>query len=100
MIASWRGGNGCLWFGLGILFGPFGLAFAFLAGEEQVPRGCCQKKVSRKALKCPFRQTIYSGLSGHLKTGHTWTLKNRPTEQNQNKTIYSLGGDVRANILV
>src|SRR5665811_628128 len=27
-------------------------------------------------------------LGGHLKTGHTWTLQNRPTEQNQNKNIY------------
>jgi VIT1/CCC1 family predicted Fe2+/Mn2+ transporter len=31
------------------------------------------------------------GLGGHLKTGHTWTLQNRPTERNQNKSIYTLG---------
>jgi len=30
-------------------------------------------------------------LGGHLKTGHTWTLQNRPTERNQNKSIYTLG---------
>jgi hypothetical protein len=29
-------------------------------------------------------------LGGHLKTGHTWTLQNRPTERSQNKTIYTL----------
>ena len=29
-------------------------------------------------------------LGGHLKTGHTWTLQNRPTERNQNKSIYTL----------
>jgi len=28
-------------------------------------------------------------LGGHLKTGHTWTLQNRPTERNQNKSIYT-----------
>jgi hypothetical protein len=28
-------------------------------------------------------------LGGHLKTGHTWTLQNRPTEPNQNKSIYT-----------
>jgi hypothetical protein len=28
-------------------------------------------------------------LGGHLKTGHTRTLQNRPTEPNQNKGIYT-----------
>jgi MFS family permease len=31
-------------------------------------------------------------LGGHLKTGHTWTLQNRPTGQNQNNNIYTLPG--------
>jgi hypothetical protein len=35
-------------------------------------------------------------LGGHLKTGHTWTLQNRPTERNQNKSIYTLREVVRA----
>jgi hypothetical protein len=30
-------------------------------------------------------------LGGHLKTGHRWTLQNRPMERNQNKSINSLG---------
>ena len=30
------------------------------------------------------------GLGGHLKTGHTRTLQNRPRELNQNKSIYTL----------
>jgi hypothetical protein len=30
------------------------------------------------------------GFGGRLKTGHTWTLQNRPMEQNQNKSIYTL----------
>ena len=35
---------------------------------------------------------ILRDLGGHLKTGHTWTLQNRPTERNQNKSIYTLRG--------
>ena len=37
-------------------------------------------------------------LGGRLKTGHRWTLQNRPTEQNQNKSIYTLVEVVGANI--
>jgi hypothetical protein len=38
---------------------------------------------------CTFTiQTRYA-LGGHLKTGHTWTLQNRPTERNQNNSIYT-----------
>jgi hypothetical protein len=37
-------------------------------------------------------------LGGHLKTGHTWTLQNRPTERNQNKSIYTLETVIRAII--
>ncbi len=40
---------------------------------------------------------ILRDLGGHLKTGHTWTLQNRPTERNQNKSIYTARGGVRAN---
>ncbi len=37
-------------------------------------------------------------LGGHLKTGHRWTLQNRPTEQNQNKIIYTLSAVTRATV--
>ena len=37
-------------------------------------------------------------LGGHLKPGHTWTLQNRPMEQNQNKSIYTLQEGARAII--
>ncbi len=30
------------------------------------------------------------GLGGHLKTGHTWPLQNRPTDQTQDKICYTL----------
>jgi hypothetical protein len=36
-------------------------------------------------------------LGGHLKTGHSWTLQNRPTERNQNKSIYTPWEGVQAN---
>jgi hypothetical protein len=29
-------------------------------------------------------------LGGHLKTGHTWPPQNRPTERDQDKSIYNL----------
>jgi hypothetical protein len=37
-------------------------------------------------------------LGGHLKTGHRRTPENRPTEPNQNKTIYTSRVGARANI--
>jgi hypothetical protein len=37
-------------------------------------------------------------LGGHLKTGHTWPLQNRPTELNQNKSIYNPATAVSASI--
>lgn len=55
VIASNRGGSGCLWFGLGILFGPFGLLFAFMAGDD---RKCphCKRGVAEGATRCPHCQ--------------------------------------------
>src|SRR5258708_22136647 len=32
---------------------------------------------------------IHPSLGGHLKTGHTWPLQNRPTKLSQNKSIYT-----------
>jgi hypothetical protein len=37
-------------------------------------------------------------LGGHLKTGQRWTLQNRPMEQNQNKSIYTVQEAILANI--
>jgi hypothetical protein len=34
-VAQSRGASGCLWFGLGVLLGPFGLAFAFASGTDR-----------------------------------------------------------------
>jgi hypothetical protein len=56
IVAGGRGGNGCLWFGLGLLFGPFGLAFSFAAGDD---RKCpqCMSNVHRDAQVCPKCQS-------------------------------------------
>src|SRR5579872_2791919 len=40
----------------------------------------------------------HESLGGHLKTGHTWTLQNRPMEPNQNKSIYTVQEAIQANI--
>jgi hypothetical protein len=37
-------------------------------------------------------------LGGHLKTGHTWPLQNRPTKLSQNKSIYNSSMAISANI--
>ena len=55
-VASQRGADGCLWFGLGVLFGPFGLAAAFVAGQN-VKCLCCQKRIHPEAEKCPHCRT-------------------------------------------
>lgn len=55
-VASSRGANGCLWFGLGFILGPFGLAASFAAGENiQCPS--CRQRVHPEAQKCPHCQT-------------------------------------------
>ncbi len=56
-VASNRGASGCLWFGLGVLFGPFGLAFSFAAGGNLWPCPVCRKKILEGALRCPYCQT-------------------------------------------
>jgi hypothetical protein len=43
---------------------------------------------------------VIKGLGGHLKTGHTWPLQNRPTELSQNKSIYNPAMAVSANIFL
>jgi predicted amidophosphoribosyltransferase len=52
VVASNRGADGCLWFVLGVLFGPFGLLFAFTAGQTKT---CppCQSQIPAKATRCP-----------------------------------------------
>jgi predicted amidophosphoribosyltransferase len=52
VIATNRNANGCLWFGLGVLFGPFALAFAFMAGpNRECPQ--CKSNIPESATRCP-----------------------------------------------
>jgi hypothetical protein len=54
LVASGKGANGCLWFGLGVLFGPFGLLFSFFAGGQKCPY--CKKGIHSDAIVCPYCQ--------------------------------------------
>jgi hypothetical protein len=52
MVAANKGLGGCLWFGLGILFGPFGLIFALVTPADQ--QGVETKALQSGAMKrCP-----------------------------------------------
>lgn len=55
-VAQSRGASGCFWFGMGVLFGPFGLAFSFASGTD---RRCpnCRERIHPEATRCPKCQT-------------------------------------------
>lgn len=61
LVASNRGGNGCLWFGLGVLLGPIGLACSFAGGSD---RQCpyCKSPIHQSAVKCPKCQGAFEEL--------------------------------------
>ena len=61
VVANNRRGSGCLWFGLGVLLGPFGLAGAFLFSGDDAFCPRCRKQVHTKAVKCPHCQSDLSG---------------------------------------
>jgi hypothetical protein len=67
-VASNRGADGCLWFGVGVLFGPFGLAFAFAAGAPTMECPRCRKRIATHATKCPYCQSDV-GRAAASKTG-------------------------------
>jgi hypothetical protein len=50
-VATNRGGNGVAWFIFGVLLGPIALLAAFLNGKN-CP--ACAKKISAKAIICPY----------------------------------------------
>lgn len=57
MVAESRGADyGRLWFFVGVILGPLGVALAFLAGS---PKICpyCKKRIHPEANKCAFCQT-------------------------------------------
>jgi hypothetical protein len=59
-IASNRGGSGCLWFVLGILLGPFGLALAWFASGSNTICYYCRKPIHPEAKKCPYWQSVFT----------------------------------------
>jgi hypothetical protein len=78
MIAGGRGQNGCLWFGLGVLFGPFALLFAFLVPRDTAVtdarelatgtmRKCpyCAELVRLEAIKCRYCASDIPALSSN-----------------------------------
>lgn len=58
IVASGRGGNGCLWFGIGVLLGPFGLILAFVVPGSTCPH--CKSKIHPQAAICGKCQTPLS----------------------------------------
>ena len=42
-----------------------------------------------RARLAELEKGLANGLGGHLKTGHTWSLQNRPTKLTQNKSNYT-----------
>lgn len=61
IVASNRGENGCLWFGLGVLLGPIGLAMAFTTGVR-CPK--CASRISKDAKVCPKCGHMIQGTVG------------------------------------
>jgi len=58
-----------------------------------------RRRFKRRELHDYFEEAMRGrGLGGHLKTGHTWSLQNRPTKLTQDKSIYNSTMVVLANI--
>lgn len=64
IVASNRGSNGCLWFGLGVLLGPFGFALAFASG---IRCANCASRISKQAKVCPNCGQEYTRGAGSQK---------------------------------
>jgi len=64
IVASNRGANGCLWFGLGVLLGPIGFALAFTTGAK-CPK--CASRISEDAKVCPKCGYAVHGITGTQK---------------------------------
>jgi len=80
LIGSQRGGNGCLWFGAGLVLGPIGLVLAFVVPGEKCPS--CKSNVHPEATVCPkcSREIPSGGSQPHGRSPEqydTWT-ENRP----------------------
>lgn len=57
LVVGSKGGNGCLWFVLGVLFGPFALLLALFDQGTQKQCRACKKFVDGEATRCPYCQS-------------------------------------------
>ena len=60
-VASNRGASGFLWFVLGMLLGPLGLALAFATGSKSGTCARCLKEVSWNAEACQHCGYVFEG---------------------------------------
>lgn len=58
VVASNRGGGGCIWFFIGFMLGPIGFALAFTVGKK-CPQ--CGSKASQDAEICPSCKHRFTG---------------------------------------
>ena len=74
IVGSNRGANGCLWFGLGVILGPIGVALAF-AANNGVVCSACRKQIHPEATKCPHCQSniIRDATTELVKCGACWS---------------------------
>jgi RNA polymerase subunit RPABC4/transcription elongation factor Spt4 len=75
VIATNRGGGGCAWFALGVLFGPFAFAFAFTVGKK-----CsrCATRVGQDARVCPHCGERFEGSGLAESAAHETEAKQCP----------------------
>jgi hypothetical protein len=73
-------------------FPPLLLAFLLLTSSfvAQTDDNGCKLKFTGKArklvkMRSPNRLYLKFNLGGHLKTGHTWSLQNRPMESGRDE---------------
>ena len=63
VIANGKGANGCLWFILGFVFGPFALIAALFVPGKECPH--CKSKIHKTATVCPKCQREFPAQCPH-----------------------------------
>ena len=78
VVAGNRGANGCLWFGLGVVLGPIGLALAFTTGVK-CPQ--CASTISEYAEICPHCGQAVIPRKGAADSGSEEELEGAPSPE-------------------